>query len=859
MKRWIPTVCAALLTTTSYSQDLAPNITFSAPDGSTVNGVRCATIETSPGTNDLQRLKEHAGLSAGTINIPVAFHVVTATNGTGDVPDDQLQEQIDTLNAGYDASGIVFFLSSIDRTANDSWFYNTMANDAVMKSNLAIDPTHNLNLYTANIGGGILGYSYLPWDFPESDYHHGVVVLYSSLPGGTAFPYNLGATATHEVGHYVGLYHTFENGCSSPGDYIDDTPYESSPAFGCPTGRNTCPSDPGVDPIHNYMDYSDDACMYEITQDQTDWLQGAITTYKPGLLSAAAVANPPSDLTAYSDYLTPSSIQLIWNDPTNLVTGDTLLVGYYHIFIKRDGVFLDSVAGEVEQYLDGGLNEGQTYTYELYARLDSSTLIGNSAIVSWVAGGSPIPGTPPLFTLSGNQEQVTIHWTNPAENEDGTPMIDYGGVRLYQDGALAQTYTRTTSDTALVDSAVYIPSPPGQHNWYLTAIDNELPPNESDPTSILVTPLSVPLLDAFSTAGLPDPSRWITTNADVNNRSNNPPSAPYALNLNGLPIGKDTVVMTPVDLSGMQSNGIVFAYQYQPQGDGNAPEVSDSLRLDFLNNLNSWIRIRTYAGRTLQPFVQETIDVTTAPNGGGSYFHPQFRVRFVNNGTAGPTPNDDWFIDNVYLGPPEPAIAASQDTVAFDTTLIGSTSTLPLDILNVGLEDLLVSAVLSTNPSIFSVDTTTFTIMSGESFTLNVSFSPNQPGAVSGMLLIASNDPATDTLRVNLTGMGDVPVGTRAQLEIPKVFSVSPNYPNPFNPSTTIRYQLPVASNAELVIYNLLGSKVRTLLTGKKEAGSYEVEWDGTNDVGVPVTSGVYVYRFTAGSYQMVRKMILVK
>jgi hypothetical protein len=309
----------------------------------------------------------------------------------------------------------------------------------------------------------------------------------------------------------------------------------------------------------------------------------------------------------------------------------------------------------------------------------------------------------------------------------------------------------------------------------------------------------------------------------------------------------------------MQSNGIVFAYQYQPQGNGNAPEVSDSLKLDFLNNLNSWIRIRTYAGRTLQPFVQETIDITTAPNGGGSYFHPQFRVRFVNNGTAGPTPNDDWFIDNVYLGPPEPAIAASQDTVAFDTTLIGSTSTLPLDILNVGLEDLLVSAVLSTNPSIFSVDTTSFTIMSGESFTLNVSFSPNQPGPVSGMLLISSNDPATDTLRVDLSGMGDVSVGTRTQPEIPKVFSVSPNYPNPFNPTTTIRYQLPVESNAELVIYDLLGSKVRTLLTEKKEAGSYEVQWDGTNDIGIPVTSGVYVYRFTAGSYQMVRKMILVK
>ena len=133
------------------------------------------------------------------------------------------------------------------------------------------------------------------------------------------------------------------------------------------------------------------------------------------------------------------------------------------------------------------------------------------------------------------------------------------------------------------------------------------------------------------------------------------------------------------------------------------------------------------------------------------------------------------------------------------------------------------------------------------------------PGIVSGSLLVASNDPVTDTLAVHLTGMGDVSVGTRTQQEIPRVYSVSPNYPNPFNPTTTIRYQLPAESKAELVIYDLLGSKVKTLLSEKKNAGSYEVQWDGTNDVGVPVTSGVYVYRFTAGSYRLVRKMILVK
>lgn len=226
-------------------------------------------------------------VSGGTID--VYFHVINRGSGlaNGDVPDSQITAQINVLNGAFAPWGWSFRLVATDRTTNASWYTMTPGSTAERQAKTALrrGSADDLNIYSANIGQGLLGWATFPSDYASRPTDDGVVVLFSSLPGGTADPYNEGDTATHEVGHWMGLYHTFQGGCNDRhGDYVSDTPAERSPAYGCPTGRDSCASrkNPGLDPIENFMDYSDDDCMFEFTAGQDARMDAMFTTYRFG-------------------------------------------------------------------------------------------------------------------------------------------------------------------------------------------------------------------------------------------------------------------------------------------------------------------------------------------------------------------------------------------------------------------------------------------------------------------------------------------------------------------------------------------------------------------------------------------------
>ena len=264
----------------------------------TVGGRRCATPDPSVSrvlrsveTVEAYRARVPRGAALlaeeAPVVVPVAFHVLTS-RGEGDVSDDRIAAQIDVLNRAFETVGFRFVLAFVERVESAEWgdgLTIRSSAEAAMKRALALDPSVYLNVYTASLGLDYLGWAVLPDDAPEGSPEHGVVLHHATLPGGSAAPFNEGHTATHEVGHWAGLLHTFDGGCSSPNDGVEDTPQERSAATGCPAARDSCPLDPGDDPVTNFMDYSDDACMTGFTAGQGVRAQALTREHRPALVA----------------------------------------------------------------------------------------------------------------------------------------------------------------------------------------------------------------------------------------------------------------------------------------------------------------------------------------------------------------------------------------------------------------------------------------------------------------------------------------------------------------------------------------------------------------------------------------------
>ena len=221
------------------------------------------------------------------VTVPIYFHVITSGT-TGNLTDRQLRDQVSQMNAAYGgsyggaATGFSWTFAGVDRTNNATWYASKSGGaEHAMKTALKVPGDNVLNVWTTD-GPSYLGFATFPSWYKRSPQLDGIVLDYKSFPGGPyGSQYSLGKTATHEVGHWLGLLHTFQGACNAKGDYIDDTPAEATPTSGCPAGKDTCTA-PGTDPIRNYMDYSYDSCYDQFTPDQADRMHDQWAYFRAG-------------------------------------------------------------------------------------------------------------------------------------------------------------------------------------------------------------------------------------------------------------------------------------------------------------------------------------------------------------------------------------------------------------------------------------------------------------------------------------------------------------------------------------------------------------------------------------------------
>lgn len=351
-------------------------------------------------------INSNAGVTTqAVVTIPVVFHVVYNTTAQN-ISDTKIQAQLNQLNLDYSRTNadagntpsafaglaantqIQFCLAQRDPNGNatngivrrSTTVTAFSTNDNVKRSanggSDAWPSSSYLNVWSCNLSGGVLGYAQFPGGSASTD---GVVLLYSSIGSatspGTASPYNLGRTATHEVGHWLNLYHIWGDdgtGCTGS-DLVGDTPNQGDENYGCPSFPTvSCSNTPNGDMYMNYMDYTDDACMNMFTAGQSTRMNAALNGSRAGLLSSLGCVPPsgggtcgtPSGLASSS--ITTASATISWTAVSGAAS--------YNIQYRVNGAtsWINTTSTTNSKALTG-LTAATTYQYQIQTVCASTT------------------------------------------------------------------------------------------------------------------------------------------------------------------------------------------------------------------------------------------------------------------------------------------------------------------------------------------------------------------------------------------------------------------------------------------------------------------------------------------------------
>ena len=837
-----------------------------------------ATVTTSSGTI-------LASVNQGTWG-QYYFLDFTAPEGNfigGLVSTEDIEAQTAVLNSVYNEFGYSFYINSIDSAVNAGWYYATDShkyetdpwdNDdqfLAMTQAMTVDVLNSINYFWtgASMTAGLGVY---PWSFSEEDSRHGIYCANYTLPGGS-YPYTEGYTGVHEVGHYFGLYHTFENGCSNPGDSVDDTPYQSDANTGCPSAPYSCGSN---DNVGNYMDYMDDVCMTHFTTGQQDRIQWALGTYRPTMYSNFVYTGPVwhvdttgSDSTG--DGSTTNPFATIQKGIDSSSDGDTVLVAA--------GTYVENI-----NYNGKNIMVGSLYLTTQDTSYISSTIIGGDSSGSIVLFESFEDSTAVLngFTFqniifnSGDELQTIINI-----NESSPKIINnrFDNFYLFQGGESAVIYCENSN--SLIMNNVFTNGSLGNgyvlggfilsKNSNVTIRNNRIENGYvgfAEPSGFIVSVNSENIIESniiinpsmgycmiCAAISILDGSNCIIRNNFIFQAYGDGYGAVVASQSQYVS-HNNTFVSNSRGYANLSSDGIVSNDIIYGSSNAVYIDTNSNIQVSYSDIEGGW---EGEGNIDADPLFcnQDGGDYTLAENspcigtgedganmgafgiGCGSYnFYPtEFSLSEPSNNAA--ITVDESNMNTGYITFSWQASSdANGDSLYY---LMRATSA---EIGDLGLDTNATSIEVSYMDIIEDMSENNVTAAALE-WTVHVT---------DGIDTVEA-DNAPFTLQVD----GSNALSAYLEGLLPDEFALQQNYPNPFNPVTTLRYDLPENGLVTIIIYDMLGREVKTLINQSQNAGYRTVIWNATNDYGKPVSAGTYLYQIQAGEYISTKKMVLLK
>ena len=891
---------------------LPKNIEIQLPDGTIELVARCGTVDLggeglSRSPENLPRwLDNNSQFRNSTLSISVAFHVIRAANGTtGHLTESEVQDQIDVLSEAYAGNDIAFTLDYLDYSDNDDWFYND--NESAYKYALAIDPAHTLNIYTTT-ASGYLGYAYLPWSFPENSYMHGVVITYTCLPGGS-YPYNQGDTAVHEVGHYMGLYHTFQGGCFGSGDSVDDTPAQDNGnnIYYC-NNTDTCPDDPGVDPIHNFMNYTDDACLTEFTTGQFDRVTWALETYRPSLGENLSI--PQLSFQGYSLQFTVDDGDGVLN-PGESAKMRVILANELEgasasnvsAILSSSSMYIDITddSAEFPDIEPGGTVVNIIDRFEF--SIDPASPpedISLTLTISATAGDPPLEyETVETFDLELTLNQSGFPFTTGGSiyssplildiDQDGSDEIvfgsdDYSVYALGSDGSEEWSFatgSQVRGSAAAADlegdGDIEIVFCSKDQKCYILNSDGSLQAEYSANGFLMTAPVL----------------RDLDGDGDLEIIFGGFAKYLYVIHHDGTDFGSfplyvdESIMVAPAvgDIDNDGSEEIVVGtwsnnvWAFELDG-----TVVSGFPYSTGNKINSDPALADLDGDgTLEILVGSDDNYFYSINSDGS---ERFSVYSSGDVRGSPTVEDvdgDGDLEIFYGSNIKKVFGLDHEgneLTGWPQSSTSSFKTAPVfaDLNNSGQPSIIAATSSGTLYAWDAAGNTADNFPISLQGTVLGSFAVSDidgdgdleiaSGASSNLVVIDIKTDGGSGEYWSMYRLNPTRSGNRSDLEmgvevnhpmLPSQFVVYQNYPNPFNPSTTIRYDLSEQSYVQISIHDLLGRNVRTLVKELQDAGQKSVVWDATDAYGRSISSGIYLLSVNVDSESLVQKMMYLK